>query len=301
MKRQLLIAGGTGLIGSVLQEAAIAEGWEVTILSRHEGPSHIKWNPQDGHISLSTSRKFDAIVNLAGTSIAGSRWTQERKQEIVSSRVKASQTLEGYIQKGLLETNIYVGASGIGIYGDSGNMQVDEFTSIPASDDWMINTVLQWEASHKRIAQLGIRTIILRTGIVLSSNGGALREIMRTSPFGVLGYFGNGRQIWPWIHIEDHVRIILHSINMDSMEGIYLAASPHPVSDKELTLALNKQYSPRRLVLPVPGIFLALLLGEMRSVLFQSCNAYPTRLLKEGFQFRYPTILEALQNLVKKK
>ena len=300
MKKQLLIAGGSGLIGSALRETAIEQGWEVTILSRHKGQGQINWDPQKGIIAITEPLVFDAIVNLAGASISGARWTDRRKKEIVDSRVNASHTLEAYLRKGLLATNVYIGASGIGIYGDRQTALVDEETKIPPSGDWMINTVQEWEASHKRIEALGIRTVILRTAIVLSTKGGALREILQTTPFGIVGYFGNGKQIWPWIHMDDHIGIIMHAINDEQVRGTYLATSPYPVTNKEMVQAISRQYSPRRLVIPVPRIFLSIILGEMNNVLFQSCPAFPTRLVKEGFKFRFATIQEAIGGLIKK-
>lgn len=288
------------MIGSALRETALRQGWEVTVLSRHSGQSQIVWDPQKGSIDISEPLVFDAIVNLAGASISGARWTDSRKKEIVDSRVNASQTLEAYIRQGLLTTSVYIGASGIGIYGDRRNAIVDEETIIPSSDDWMIKTVMAWEASHKGIEALGIRTAILRTAIVLSTKGGALHEILRTGPFGIVGYFGNGKQIWPWIHMDDHIGIILHAINDIQVHGTYLATSPYPVANKEMVQTISMQYSPRRLVIPVPRIFLSIILGEMNNVLFQSCPAFPTRLVKEGFKFRFATIQEAIKDLIKK-
>jgi len=300
MKRQLLIAGGSGLIGSALRMKAIEEGWEVTILSRQKGQAQIIWDPQRGSIAITEPLVFDAIVNLAGASISGARWTESRKKEIVDSRVNASQTLESYLRQGLLATNVYIGASGIGIYGDRRNALVDEETKIPSSDDWMIETVREWEASHKRMEALGIRTVILRTSIVLSTKGGALRKILRTTPIGIVSYFGDGQQIWPWIHMDDHVGIILHAISDTRVHGTYLATSPYPVTNKEMVQTISRQYSPRRLVIPVPRIFLSIILGEMNNVLFESCPAFPTRLVKEGFKFRFATIQEAMKDLIKK-
>jgi len=299
-RKQLLIAGGSGLIGTALQEAALGAGWDVMLLSRKAGKERIAWDPLNGSIDIKEPMEFDAIVNLAGASIASTRWTNKRKKEIIDSRINSSQTLQAYLTKGLLATKVYVGASGIGIYGDRGSDRVDEDTLIPAVDDWMINTVVAWEASHKRIKTLGIRTVILRIGIVLSTKGGALREILRTAPFGILGYFGNGHQIWPWIHVDDLISIIMQALDDPQMRETYLVATPHPVSVKEFTKAVSKQFSFPRLLIPVPGLFLSILLGEMKSILFQSCNAFPSRLIKEGFQFRFPTIEEALKDLIRK-
>jgi uncharacterized protein len=301
MGKQLLIAGGSGLIGSAIQDLAIKQGWEVTVLSRRPGAGHMVWDPAEEEISLATPRTFDAIINLAGTSIAGGRWTEARKKDIVQSRVQASRTLEKYLKEGILSTSVYVGASAIGIYGDRGNEQVDEQSPIHAKGDWMAETVVQWEEGHKRIEALGIKSIILRIGIVLSLKGGALPEMLKTGPVGVLGYFGSGDQYWPWIHIEDLARLMLQAVTDSKMSGIYLAASPSPVTNKEMATAASLQYAPHRLVVPVPVFVLSLMLGEMKQMLLQSCNGHPTRLIREGFQFQYSTIEEAMKNLLSKK
>lgn len=300
MKKQLLIAGGTGLIGTALKEHATRGGWEVMILSREPGPGKIVWNPATRSISLVEAMTFDAIINLAGASIAGSKWTTTRKKEIVDSRVNAAATLEKYLQQGLLKTQTYIGASAIGIYGDRGNESLDESSPITALNEWMVDTVLQWEKGHAAIESLGIRTVIPRIGIVLSDKGGALPEIIRTAPFGFLGYFGGGHQIWPWIHIDDVAGIMLLAIDDDKMRGTYLAVAPSPASNKEIVVAASHAYSPHRLVISVPVLGLRLLLGEMHQMLMQSCNAHPARLSKDNFPFRYTKIEEAMEDLIKK-
>ncbi len=300
MKKQLLIAGGTGLIGSALQMEAVRHGWDVTILSRKKGPSYLTWDPRQGSIALTEPRAFDAIVNLAGSSIAGGRWTKWRKKEILQSRIDACLTLEKYLKKGQLQTRVYIGASGVGIYGDKGNSPVDESSPVDSRTNWMSALAQDWEAAHKRIEALHIRTVILRTGIVLSSKGGALSEILKTAPFGILGYFGSGNQFWPWIHIDDMVRIMLKAIDEENLQGTLLGVSPHPVTNKELAVAASKQYRPHRIVMPVPVLFLKAMLGKMHQMLMDSCNAYPKQLLNEGFIFHYNSIDEAMADLINK-
>lgn len=289
------------MIGSALKEEALKRGWGVEILSRKSGPGLISWDPENETISLTESRSFDAIINLAGTSIAGGRWTEKRKLDIVDSRVKACRTLEKYLQEGKLITPFYLGASAIGIYGDREDRPVDELSAIDPNGDWMVQTVVQWEKGHKRIEALGIRTVILRIGIVLSLKGGALPEMLQTAAFGVLGYFGSGRQIWPWIHIDDLIRSMVYAIEEDSMKGTYLAVAPEPVSNKEMASAASRQYSPSRLVIPVPEFVLNVMLGEMHNMLMQSCNAFPKRLLDEKFQFRHSGINVAMEELLAKE
>jgi uncharacterized protein (TIGR01777 family) len=298
MKKQLLIAGGSGMIGSALSEQARADGWEVTILSRSPGPGRIVWNPSNGDIGIVEKQYFDAIINLAGTSITDGRWTKKKMREIYQSRIGSSQTLEKYLKNGLISTMVYLGASGIGIYGDRGENVVTEETEINHKEDWFVKTVIDWEDSHNKIHALGIRTVILRTGIVLSLKGGALKEIIGTPGFAVLAYFGDGHQICPWIHITDLTRIIMFCINHPLMTGIYIAASPSPVSNKVLTKTINTYISPKRIVAGVPKIIMSIILGEMHRVLFESCNASAAKIQREGFLFNFPEINSALKNLL---
>jgi hypothetical protein len=300
MKKRLLIAGGSGLIGSALSNEANLQGWETTILSRHAGPGRIVWDPEEGTIDIKKNESFDAIINLTGASIASGRWTDRKKKEIYSSRIDACRTLEKYVLEKRITTLFYLGISGIGIYGDKGNEIVDEDTPIGNGNDWLIKTTIDWESGHKVMVDLGIRTVILRTGIVLSLDGGALKEIMGTPGFGVLSYFGNGKQIWSWIHIHDLIRMIFFCMEDVNAKGIFLASSPHPVSNKILTKTINHYLKPKRLVVGVPKVVIATILGETHRVLFESCNASSEKIEREGFQFEFPSIDGAIKNLLKK-
>ena len=141
--------------------------------------------------------------------------------------------MENYFFDGRITTEVYIGSSGIGIYGDRGNDPVTEKTTIPKTKDWFINLVKDWEAAHQQIAALEIRTVILRTGIVLSMKDGALKEILDRSNFGVLPYFSDGRQLWSWLHMDDMVAIIFACIENENMQGVYIASSPNAVSNKK--------------------------------------------------------------------
>ena len=298
MKKHLLIAGGSGLIGSALALAVSQEHWDITVLSRSSGPGKIVWDPGKEIIHLQENQSYDAIINLAGSSISEGRWTKKKKEDIYHSRINACRTLEKYIRDGSLRTSFYLGASGIGIYGDRGSSIVNEDTVIDHTDHWFIKTVIDWEAAHMKIASLGIRTVVLRTGIVLSKKGGAMKEILETPGIGVLSYFGQGRQIWPWIHIEDVSSMILYCMNHAHITGVYNATAPHPVSNKELIKTANQFISPKRIVVGVPKIILTPFLGEMVKVVLESCNASSEKIQKEGFVFSFPEIDVALKNLI---
>ncbi|MGB4849736.1 MAG: TIGR01777 family oxidoreductase [Saprospiraceae bacterium] len=300
MKKRLLIAGGSGLIGSAMAKEANLQGWESTILSRHDGPGRIVWDPEKGTIDLKNNETFEAIINLAGASIASGRWTEKRKKEIYLSRIDSCHTIEKYVREGRLSAPFYLGVSGIGIYGDRGNEIVNEDTPVVNSDDWLIKTTIDWESGHEAIAKLGIRTVILRTGIVLSLDGGALKEIISTPGFGVLSYFGNGKQIWSWIHIHDLIRMIFFCMEDANAKDVYLASSPHPVSNKILTKTINHYLKSKRLVVGAPKLVIATILGETHRILFESCNASSEKIESEGFQFEFPSVDAAVKNLLKK-
>ncbi|HUR31911.1 MAG TPA: TIGR01777 family oxidoreductase [Saprospiraceae bacterium] len=297
MEKEILIAGGSGLIGTALQEHAIELGYRVTLLSRKAGDNRIKWDPEAGTIDLPVKMRFDAIINLAGASLSEGRWTAKNKQGIYQSRIKSCRTLENYLFDGRLSTDVYVGASAVGIYGDMGDADVDEQTKV-AKNDWFSKTVIDWEIGHRRIETLEIRTIIVRIGIVLSTKGGALKEILQKVSLGIIPYFGNGKQFWPWIHIDDLVRMIFYCIDHAEIHGTYLAAAPYPATNKKLIKTINSYLKPKKLIVSVPRFILKLMLGEMHRVVFDSCKSNSKKIIAAGFQFKFPTIDEAAKEII---
>ena len=301
MTKQILIAGGTGLIGTAIHRQAGALGYQATNLSRSPGPDTILWDPVKGNIELPSKMKFDAIINLAGSLLSEKRWTEARKKEIYQSRMQSTRTLQNYLYDGRLQTDFYLGMSAVGIYGDRGDAFITEDTSIRKNGDWFIETVSQWEEEHMQIAALEIRTVILRTGLVLSSEGGALKEILDKARIGVLPIFGNGKQIWSWIHIDDLASLMLHFMDQPEANGIYLGTAPNPVTNKELIKALNSASKSKKPIAPVPRFVLSLVLGEMHRVVYESCNARSIRVPETGFHFKFTRIQEAMENLVGSK
>ena len=300
MKKQLLIAGGSGMIGTELQRVARSANWDVTTLSRQPGVNRIKWDPEKGTIDLPSKRAFDAIINLAGASLNSGRWTESTKKDIYNSRMMSARTLENYLFDGRLTTKCYVGSSAVGIYGDQGTKEVSEKTPVKPSD-WFTKTVSDWETAHHRIAALEIRTIILRTGMVLSREGGALTEILKPTRFGIIPFFGSGRQIWSWIHIHDLASMMLYCCDQQGIQGTFLATAPEPVTNKNFTRRINYNLPVRKMIIGVPKPVLVLMLGEMHRVLFDSCNATSKKIVNQGFQFKYPTLDVAARDLVSKK
>lgn len=299
MAKRMLIAGGSGLIGSALKEEATKQGYEVILLSRSRIPDSITWDPERHTIDIEHPIFFDAIINLAGASISSGRWTKKRKYELLKSRLDSAKTLAVYLTDGRLTTYCYVGASAYGIYGDHGNDWVDEFTPVENSG-WLIDLVIQWEEAHRAIEALGIRTIIARFSIVCSMEGGALKELLKFARFGVMAYLGNGRQYWPWIHIDDACRMVLHCIHNEDCQGIYFVATPNPVQQREIMLAANRQYNIHRIIVPAPVFGLRLLLGQMHRPMMESCRGKSMRLEEAGYRFLYPNIEEAMGDLLGK-
>jgi uncharacterized protein (TIGR01777 family) len=299
MAKRMLIAGGSGLIGSALKTRAEQAGYEVVLLSRSTKPSGIRWDPAAHAIAIEHPIFFDVIVNLAGTSIASGRWTKKRKYDILKSRLDSAKTLENYLRSGMLTTYCYVGASAYGIYGDHGDEAVNEETPTE-NTGYLTDVVIQWEAAHRAIEALGIRTIITRFSIVLSMGGGALKELLQTSKMGVLAYIGNGKQFWPWVHISDLADLLLHLVHDEKAQGIYFAAAPGPVRNREIIFAANRQYSVRRIVIPAPSFGLNIMLGEVHRPMLDSCRGSSVRLENEGFQFAFATIDVAMRDLIGK-
>lgn len=295
MKR-MLIAGGSGLIGQALQAEARDAGWEVDVLSREAGPGRIRWEPSRGEIDTEYPMPaYDAVINLAGEPIAR-RWTSRHKARVRQSRLDAVHTLYSAMESGRLNARCYIGASAVGYYGDQADSVVTEET--PPASDWMAESVVAWEQAHRTVAEAGIRTVIFRIGIVLSRRGGALREMLRTAPFGFLSTFGSGRAHMPWIHIHDLASAILWAGDHPAAAGTYLACAPEAATNRTLVKELARAGRWKKLVIPVPKLALALLLGEMHRVLFDNCRGYPARLVEEGFSFRFPKVRDAVRDLI---
>jgi len=302
----VLITGGTGMIGTALTKALLKKNHNVVILSRqtrHAKPetpnlSYSEWNIKDQTIDEQAIAKADFIVHLAGAGVADKRWTPKRKQEIIGSRVKSGEL----IVKALNETSNKVkgvfSASGIGWYGpDSGQLSFTE--NDPAHDDFLGQTCKAWEESLKPVTSIGKRLVIVRTGIALSNSGGALQEFLKPLKFGIAAILGGGKQIVSWIHIDDLVQIYLDAIENERFNGVYNAVAPNPVSNKKLTLQLGKIKKGNFFIpVHVPAFVLRMALGEMSTEVLKSATVSCDKLLVTGFSFSFPTIQEAMKDLL---
>ena len=297
------------MIGKALTEALLEKNYKVIILSRkvasqqpiNENLLYAEWDIPNQIIDKAAIERADYIIHLAGAGIADKRWTKKRKQEIVDSRVKSGELLTKTLQEIPNKVKAVISASAIGWYGaDPVIPNPKPFTEDdPADSSFLGETCKQWEESTEPVTQLGKRSVKLRTGIVLSKQGGALKEFEKPLRFGIAAILGNGRQVYSWIHIDDLVRLYITAIEDDNMRGAYNAVTPKPVSNKELTLHLARTKKGSFFIpVYIPSFALKIALGEMSIEVLKSATVSCDKIHYSGFTFLYPTIEAALKNLV---
>jgi uncharacterized protein (TIGR01777 family) len=305
---RILISGATGLVGKQLCKLLYQEGYEINILSRSAGKNknyhYYKWDLEASYIDEAVfEKKIDYVIHLAGAGIADKLWTKKRKAEIISSRVGGIDLLYKSLQKLPYKPKAFLSASAIGIYGNRpDNNVLDEFSQINKdSKEFLVQSCLDWEAASDKIEALGIRTIKFRIGIVLSTQGGAMVKMMMSRQLRIFPYFGDGKQVYSWIHIEDLCRLVLHLVRKQDSNGIYNAVSPYPISNKDMMMNISKASGLKSIFFPVPKLALQMAMGEMSSVVLDSANIYPKRILEEGFVFNFPDNTAAIEDLLKRK
>jgi uncharacterized protein (TIGR01777 family) len=306
----VLITGGTGLIGKALTEALVERNYKVIILSREKDRKqelrgnvrYAYWNVESGEIDAEAIQNADYLVHLAGANVAGKRWTDQRKKEIVDSRVNSAALLVKACSEKPNKIKAVISASAIGWYGpdpvipNPNPFREDD----PADPSFLGDTCRKWEESVEKFTDLDKRLVVLRTGIVLSEKGGALEEFRKPVKFGIAAILGDGKQVCSWIHIDDLVRIYIAAIEDDNMRGVYNAVAPKPVSNKVLTLALAREIKGKFFIAAhVPVFVLKAMLGEMSIEVLKSATVSCDKLHYTGFTFVYPVIGPALRNLVK--
>ncbi|MDQ2772299.1 MAG: TIGR01777 family oxidoreductase [Bacteroidota bacterium] len=300
--RKVLITGGTGLIGSRLADMLIDAGYEVALLSRSPAKSShyhgFRWDPQAGTIDEAAVPYADYIVNLAGASVSDGKWTDERKQAIMGSRLGGLALLHRELAKPGHHVQAFVSASAIGVYGDTGAQLLTEESppGLP-THDFLADVGHQWELAAAPVAALGIRTVVPRIGIVLSTDGGALPQIAKPVKLGAGAALGSGKQFMSWIHLDDLCRLFMAMLDDARWQGTYNAVAPHPVTNEEFTKELA-QVLHRPLLLPkVPAFGLKLALGEMSEIVLASQNVSAAKVLAQGFTFEFPALHGALAAL----
>ncbi len=306
---QVLVAGGTGLIGSELSKMLVSKGYKVVVLSRkpkapENGIEYAAWNVEKGEIDEQAVANSEYIINLAGANIAEKRWTKKRKAEIQDSRSDAALLLSDTIRKYPEKVKAIISASAIGFYGadNKKNSVVPFEENDPPFLDFLGTTCSLWERSMETVSKANKRLVLLRTGIVLSAKGGAFKEFVKPLKFGLATIMGSGKQIVSWIHIEDICRMYIYAMENEDMHGPYNAVSPYIVSNKKLVLEIANQLRGKFYIpVHVPESVLETVLGEMSIEVLKSTSVSADKIRKHGFQFLYPTIGGAVKNLLGKE
>jgi hypothetical protein len=299
---KIIIAGGSGLLGTALVAALADERHEVVVLTRRPPPGgaspvrHVQWTPDGGTGAWTTAIEgAAAVVNLAGEPIGAGRWSAARKQRIEDSRVLATRSLVQAIAAAGAPPPVFISGSAVGYYGPCGDELVTEAS--PAGADFLAHVCVRWEAEAARASGSTVRVIVLRTGLVLAASGGALPRMLLPFKLGAGGPLGSGRQYWPWIHIDDWVALVRWAIVTPALAGPVNVTSPDPMPNAEFARRLGRAMH-RPALLPTPGFALRLMLGEMADgLLLSGQRAVPAKALGAGFAFQYPRLDEALAAL----
>jgi len=290
---KILIAGGSGFIGQNLSREYVQKGHSVIILSRASGRKSdsiefVQWN---GKEIPDTVTETDVLINLSGAGIVDKPWTEERKAELISSRVESTRACVLYIQKQSVKPKVFVNAGATGYYGAETQEIVDE--SAGAGNDFLGETGKAWEQATEGA---GIRTVNLRTGIVLGKGGGALEKLLPIFRWGLGGWMGNGKQAFPWIHLQDYISAVLWLVDNEPASGPYNLVSPEYTDNKTFSKMLAKVLN-RPCFFPVPGFILRLILGTRAVMILKGPKVKPGKLGAEGFQFQYADLYSALKQL----
>lgn len=294
---KVLVSGGTGLIGASLVRALEKEKHEVTLLARTEAVQapRILWDPESGKVSPPLLEGFDAVVHLAGESIANHRWTPSVKERILESRTRGTGLLSQILGGLSRPPKVLVSASAIGFYGDRGEEVLTEES--PAGSGFLAEVCQAWESSCSPAVARGIRVANLRFGVVLSPKGGALKKMLLPFKLGLGGKIGSGRQWWSWIGLSDVVGAVRHVLSTDSISGPINVTAPTPVTNDAFTKELGRALH-RPTLLPMPAFAAKLALGEMaEALLLASARVEPKKLLASGYVFQTPTLSAAFDAL----
>jgi len=299
----ILITGGSGLIGRRLTELLLQRGHQVSHLGRTKREDAVKsflWNIDQHQVDLEAFKGIDAIIHLAGASIADRPWTDERKREIMDSRANSTRLLCDELTKGNHSVKTFISASAIGYYGFADGEEIFGEES-PPGKDFLASVTQRWEKEVDYIGELGIRVVKIRTGIALSEKGGVLPEIMRPVKFYVGAPLGSGNQYLSWIHIDDQCGIFVKALEDPKMEGAYNGVAPNPITNRALTNAIAKTLHKPLFLPPIPPFVLKFLLGEMADLALRGNRVSAAKILKAGYEFKFEHVDDALQDLLQKK
>jgi uncharacterized protein (TIGR01777 family) len=295
--QNILISGGSGLVGHKITKLLELKGYKVAWLSRSEQKQKsFLWDVEKQTIDAEAVEWADAIIHLAGAGVAEKRWTDERKKLILESRTHSTSLLFDAVAKAKQKPNTFLSASAVGYYGfDTGTYLMEE-THVPGSD-FLAQVVVDWESEVKKMEQLHLRTVMLRIGIVLDANGGALGEMMKPP---VAAPLGKGDQWMSWIAIEDLARMFVFALEKTTLQGVFNAVGPNPATNQQLTQAAAKAKGKPYLGIGVPGFALKLFLGEMAAIVLGGNRVSSQKIQKAGFEFECPDLVPALKHIYNK-
>ncbi|NCP46399.1 MAG: TIGR01777 family protein [Flavobacteriales bacterium] len=303
MTKKVLITGGTGLVGTALTTLLVEKGYSVTILTRDENRTSLNsnitysfWDINKGIIDQELLLSANYIVHLAGAGIADKPWSAKRKKAILDSRVAPIKLIYNHLKDNAYQLNAFISASGVGYYGAITTNTIFDETA-RAANDFLGKTCLQWEQAVDELTDLPIRTVKLRTGIVLAKDGGALPKMMQPFKFGFGAALGTGKQIMPWIHIDDLARLYCAAIENDNFNGAYNAIAGN-VNNKDFSKTLSKCMKKPFWLPNVPRFMLKLFLGEMAVILLEGSAVNNQKILQTGFQFQFTDLEDGLNGLV---
>ncbi|MGC3942972.1 MAG: TIGR01777 family oxidoreductase [Chryseolinea sp.] len=297
----VLITGGTGMIGSRLTKMLLERRHSVVHLERSLKNSSVKtylWDVEKGTLDSQALTGVDAIVHLAGASIGEGRWTARRKKEILDSRINSTRLLYRELGNNHHQVKTFLCASAVGYYGsDCGSAVKGE--GDPAGNDFLADVASQWEEAASEIANLGIRVVRIRTGVVLSPSGGALEPMAKQTRMGFAAPLGTGEQYLSWVHLDDHCAALIYAIENETIHGPYNSVTPHPVTNKEFTRILARVLKKPMFLPNAPAFLLRLVLGEMAILVLGGCKVSSEKLTSTGFRFKYPDLEPALRDVLK--
>ncbi len=300
MKQNVVLTGGTGFIGKKLTRLLLENGFSVSVLSRSvntnsDGISYFQWDVDAGTIDEQAILNADYVIHLAGENIGAQRWTVNRKKAILDSREKSTQLLFSCLHKHNKQLKAFVSASGVGIYGAITDEKVCSETT-PAASDFLGTVCQKWEAATNPIHDLGIRTVQIRTGLVLGKGEGVLQQLVPLFKYKLGSAIGSGKQYMPWIHIDDLCRIYLAAITNSEMQGPYNAAVNDGTTNASFSATLAKVFGYRIWLPKVPGFVLQLVLGQMAQLVLQGRRVASDEIEKMGFQFQFTNLEKALKD-----
>jgi len=302
MENRVLISGGTGFVGSYLSEYLINRGYKISILSRKldqntEDIHYYIWDVENNKIDKNCLHNVQIIIHLAGENVAASRWSDKRKTQLLESRLNSTLLLYNLLERETNTVNTFISASATGIYGSSTTDHVYREKDLLGAD-FLADVCLNWEAQVFKIKDLGIRTVVLRTGLVLAKDNGALAKMIIPFKLGLGSALASGKQYTPWIHIEDLCKMYLYALENSTMENAYNAVVGDDINNEEFSKTLSKVLKKPFFMPRVPKFILTVVFGEMAVILTEGSRVSSEKIRKEGFKFSYPRLIKALQNLL---